>query len=91
MVIVVKRRGHLENFDEKKAYASIYSACMECSLGVKRCEEISQHITVELKHFLKTRKDVNSTEIFGFIMQRLAKVNEPAAFMYETHRELPKA
>jgi transcriptional regulator NrdR family protein len=91
MVTVVKRRGHKENFNEEKAYASVYSACMECSLGVQKCEDVSQHIMTELKHFLKTRKEVNSTEIFGFILQKLAKISEPAAFMYETHRELPKA
>lgn len=91
MVTVVKRRGHKENFDEKKAYASIYAACMDCSLGVKKSEEISQKLSDDLKLFLRGKKEVNSTEIFGFIIQKLATINEPSAFMYETHREMPKA
>jgi transcriptional regulator NrdR family protein len=91
MVTVVKRRGHKETFDEKKVYASIYAACMDCSLGVKKCEGISEHITSELKNHLRSKREVNSTEIFGFVMERLARFNEPSAFMYETHREMPKA
>jgi transcriptional regulator NrdR family protein len=91
MVTIVKRKGHRQQFDEKKAYASIYAACMECSLGAKLSEGISQDITAELKRSLKGRSEVNSTEIFGFIVQKLAKANEAVAFMYATHREMPKA
>ncbi|MEW6722825.1 MAG: ATP cone domain-containing protein [Candidatus Micrarchaeota archaeon] len=88
MAVVVKRRGKKEEFDEKKVYASVYSACMECEMGEKKCEEISEHVVDELKKFLKGKKEVNSTEIFGFIIQKLAKKYEPAAFMYQTHRDL---
>ena len=31
---------------------------------------------------------INSTEIFGFVLQKLAHEYEPAAFLYQTHRDL---
>lgn len=88
MLKVIKRRGKEEPFEETKAYASIYAACIGCALGEKKSDEIARSITKELIQFLKGKKDVNSTMIFGFVVQRLAAINEPAAFMYETHREL---
>jgi transcriptional regulator NrdR family protein len=88
MAVVVKRRGKKEVFDERKVYASVYSACMECELGEKKCEETAKKIVDEVKKFLKGKKEVNSTEIFGFVIQKLAKDNEPAAFMYQTHRDI---
>jgi transcriptional regulator NrdR family protein len=88
MAVIVKRRGKKEEFDDKKIYGSVYAACMDCSLGEKKCENIASAIVSDVKKFLKGRKEVNSTEIFGYIVQRLAKEHEAAAFMYETHRDL---
>ncbi len=88
MAVVVKRRGKKEAFDDKKVYGSVYSACMDCSLGEKDCERIAAKMLAEVVKFLKGRKEVNSTEIFGFIMQKLAKEHEAVAFMYETHRDI---
>jgi transcriptional regulator NrdR family protein len=90
MSMIVKRRGKQEPFDEKKVYASVYSACMDCALGENKSEGIAQEIVSELKRFMKDKKEMNSSEIFGFVLQKLARISEPAAFMYETHREIPK-
>jgi transcriptional regulator NrdR family protein len=91
MHTIIKRRGKTEQFDEKKVYASVYAACMDCALGESKSEAIAQEITSLVKAYLKEKKDVNTSEIFGFVLQKLAHINEPAAFMYETHREIPKA
>jgi transcriptional regulator NrdR family protein len=88
MAVVVKRRGKKEDFDEKKVYGSVYSACMDCSLGEKDCEKIASKMVAEVAKFLKGKKEVNSTEIFGLIMQKLAREHEAVAFMYETHRDI---
>jgi len=90
LTMVVKRRGKMEPFDEKKVYASVYAACMDCALGENRSEAISQEITSEVKTFVKDKKGINTSEIFGFVLQKLARISEPAAFMYQTHREIPK-
>ena len=88
MALVIKRRGKKQTFDEKKIYGSVYSACMECEMGEKKCEAVAEEIVGDVKKFLKGKTKVNSTEIFGFVIQRLAKKHEPAAFMYQTHRDL---
>ena len=88
MAIIFKRRGKKEKFDDKKLYASVYSACIDCDLSASEAERISEEVTHEVRKFLKGRKTVNSTEIFGFVVQKLARQHEAVAFMYETHREV---
>ena len=88
MAVILKRRGKKEKFDEKKIYASIYSACMECDLTPSQSEKIADKITNDVKKFVKNRKSVNTTEVFGFVIQKLAREHEAVAFMYETHRDL---
>ncbi len=87
MAFVVKRRGKTEPFDETKLFGSVRAACMECKMGEKESEAVAWRIVGEIKKFLKGRTEVNSTEIFGLVIQKLARENEPAAFMYQTHRE----
>ena len=86
--LVVKRRGHTEQFEEKKVYGSIYSACSTCQLKEMECEKISEQVLAELKIALKGKKEINSTEIFGLVISILAKYHEDAAFMYQAHRDL---
>jgi transcriptional regulator NrdR family protein len=88
MAVIVKRRGKKEKFDEKKVYASVYSSCMDCDLSAPEAERIAQKMTDEVKKFIKGKKTVNSTQIFGFVIQKLAREHEAVAFMYETHREV---
>jgi len=88
MAVIFKRRGKKEKFDEKKLYASVYSACIDCDLSANEAERISEEIIKEVGKFMKGRKKINSTEIFGFVVQKLAREHEAVAFMYETHREL---
>jgi transcriptional regulator NrdR family protein len=88
MTLVVKRKGKKETFDEKKLYASIFAACQECGMENEKSEHIAGKIVHELEAHLKGRNEVNSTEIFGFVIEKLARINEAVAFMYQTHRDL---
>ncbi len=90
MHTIIKRRGKTEPIDEKKVYASVYAACMDCALGENRSEAIAQEITAMVRNFVHDKKELNTSEIFGFVLQKLARISEPAAFMYQTHREIPK-
>jgi len=88
MVLVVKRRGKTEPFDDKKLYASIYSACKDVNMDTQKCEGTAAKVVADVKAHFKARKEVNTTEVFGAVIELLAKHHEAAAFMYETHREL---
>ncbi len=87
MAKVVKRRGKDEPFDESKVYNSVYQACRECDLTESESETIANDITDEVKEFVEQKQSVNTSEIFGFVLQRLAKEHEAVAFMFQTHRE----
>ncbi len=86
--VVVKRRGHTEDFDEKKIYGSIYAACSTCDLKHLECEKLAEQTLVELKQTIKGRKEVNSSELFGLVISILAKYHEDAAVMYQLHRDI---
>lgn len=85
---VVKRKGHFEEFDEKKAYGSVYWACKSSHLGAEKCELISQKVVDSLKQKTSDKKEVNSDEIFEFISKELEKHHKDAAYMYRTHRDI---
>ena len=87
-MLVVKRRGHAEPFDEKKLYGSVYAACSNCDLKEKECEKLAEKVIRELKKKIKNKKEINSTEIFGMVISIMARYNEDAAFMYEVHRDI---
>jgi len=89
MVTIVKRRGKNEPFDEKKVYNSVYSSCRDCDLNEAESKKIAEHTVDEVKKFFRDKKEINSTELFGFVVQNLAKHHEAVAFMYQTHREIP--
>ena len=41
-VSIVKRRGHMEEYDEKKVYGSCYYACMSAHVPEKEAEKIAK-------------------------------------------------
>lgn len=85
---VVKRRGHKEEYDEKKAYASIYSACRNVHMSEPDSEAIASRVITELNDWVAQKKEVSSQEIFEQSIVFLAKHSEDASFMYKTHRDL---
>ena len=88
MVLVVKRKGHKEKFDERKVYASCYAACMACRIHEKGCETIAHKVTTTLKKWLGGKKAVDSKQILQRVHQELKKVHKEAAYMYNTHRDI---
>ena len=88
MIIIVKRRGHKEKFDERKVYASCYAACLSSHLNRNYTEKICEVVTKYIKAWVKTKKEVSSTHIFKMVEKTLKKYNKDAAFMYKTHRDI---
>ncbi len=85
---IVKRKGHYESFDEKKVYASVYSACFATQLPKAKCEDIAEKVTKEVKKWASKKKDITSNQIFKIIVNLLKKHEKNLAFMYETHRDI---
>lgn len=88
MVSVVKRRGKVEPFDEDKLFNSVMSACKECELNEREGKLISSSAVEAVKEHFDRVDQINSTEIFGAVIETLAKEHEAVAFMYQTHRDM---
>ena len=85
---IVKRRGHVESFDERKVYASCYAACLSTHMQKEIAERICSKVARDIKAWLKAKKTVTSTQIFHAVAKTLKSYNKDAAFMYATHRDI---
>ena len=85
---LVKRKGHTEQFDEKKAYASVYWAARSAHVLEQPAEKLAEQVCKALLHWLGTKETVSSEELFQFIGHELVKLNPDAGYMYKTHRDL---
>ncbi len=85
---VVKRRGHTEEYNDKKVYASVYSAALNCEYGEIKAEKIAKTITKEITSWIKNKKQVASNDIRLQITSYLKKIDEDVALMYRHHLDL---
>ena len=85
---IVKRQGHSEKYDERKVYASCYSACLGTHLTKTEAEKICEIVTKEVTQWIKAQKEVTSDQIFDKVVDTLKSVHPTVAFMYETHRDI---
>ena len=85
---IVKRKGHLEEYNDKKVYGSCYSACYTAGLTEKECEAMSEAIVKDVNKWVKTKKSIKSSEIFRLVSKLLKKHNKEVAFLYETHWDI---
>ena len=85
---IVKRRGHQEEFDERKVYASCYAACLNTQIEHIKAEKICEKVSKEVKTWEKKKKIVDSSDIFKKTITAMEKHDKNAAFMYETHRDI---
>ena len=85
ILTVVKRRRHREKFDEKKLYASIYSACMSAGYTESNCEQIAERISKKVESIIKKKRSIKSIEISRIVFVELETINKRLAFFYEQH------
>src|SRR3989338_1857541 len=85
---VVKRKGELEEFDERKVYSSVYEAAMSSHYSEKKAEELADNVTKLVEKKFKKAHEIDSRQIFEHVVESLEKFDKEVAFMYETHRDL---
>ncbi|OGY25060.1 MAG: hypothetical protein A2Z11_00350 [Candidatus Woykebacteria bacterium RBG_16_43_9] len=88
MTLIVKRKGHKEEFDARKVYASVYAACLNVHMHESEAELIGDKVSKEVGEVLKTKVEVTSNHILQLTTDTLRKYSSDAAFMYETHRDV---
>ena len=84
---VVKRHGKKEKFDERKLYASIYSAALVAGYGEQKAERLADSICNTIKKRY-SKKTITSTELKKQTIKELKKKDKDIAFLYETHLDL---
>ena len=85
---VVKRKGHKEEYDSRKVYASVYAACLNVHMHQGEAELVADKVANEINDWVKTKGEVTAHEIFLSTTQVLKKYHPDASFMYETHRDV---
>jgi len=85
---LVKREGHLEHYDERKVYASVYAASLSCHLKKIDAENIANGVCIDIRKWMKNRDQTSSDQIFKNIIKALKTRDKEIAFMYETHRDI---
>ncbi len=85
---LVKRKGHVHIFDERKVYASCYAACLSAHMRHEEAEKVCNIVTKEINKRIKNKKVITSNQIFKEVTRILNRHNKDAAFMYFTHRDI---
>ncbi len=85
---IVKRKGHTEDFDERKLYGSVFSSLMTLRMADEEAEAISHMVTDDVKKAIADKKEVTSQTIHTETAKSLKKYHPDASYMYDTHRDL---
>lgn len=88
MTTIIKRRGHKQEFDERKLYASIFAACLSAHVKHEEAESVANLVCREVKKWLGEKEEVTSDQIFKKAGEELSHLNKNVSFMYLTHRDV---
>jgi transcriptional regulator NrdR family protein len=85
---IVKRRGHTEVYDERKLYASVYSACVALRTPVPKAELVAERVALDVNQWLEPKQEVTSADIFREAGRHLVVYDPDAAYLYTHFRSI---
>jgi len=83
---LIKRHGQEEVYDEKKVYASVYAAALNCHYNEKESEIIALKMMKSVNKWIKNKKEVSSSEIRKFIIEQTE--DKHVSLMYKHHLDI---
>ncbi len=83
---IVKRRGVIETFDNRKVYASVYASCLSVHEPNEAAELIAEKVTKDVEAWLKPKSEVTSHDIRTVTGKYLQEINPHAGYLYLHHR-----
>ena len=86
---IIKRKGYEEFYDEKKVYASVYSAALNCEYTEKKAEKIALNVMEKCSEWVRKESKNNSIysdKIRDFVLKTLK--DKDVKLMYEHHLDL---
>ena len=84
--LIVKRAGHTEPYDEKKLYASIFSACLAVREPVGTAEVLAEKVVSDVNTWLGKKHEVSSNDIRRVASEKLHGYNVEASHLYHKQR-----
>ena len=85
--IIVKRTpNYSEPYDERKLYASVYSACLCVRTPIGEAELTAERICQDIAPWLAGKPEITSHDIRIKTAHHLKVYNPDAAYMYLRHR-----
>lgn len=88
MKLIVKRAGHVEQYDERKLYASIFAVCIAVKEPLGTAELIAAEVQSQVEKWLEKKHEVTSNDIRRQASAALRSINSDAAYQYMHHRIL---
>lgn len=85
---IVKRLGHLEPYDVKKLYASVFAACLAVREPAPSAELIADSVSKSVHDWLENKHEVTSKDIFAQASKHLDGLHPDAGFIYKHHRNI---
>lgn len=85
---IVKRKGHTEEYDERKLYASVYAACLSVRATEGEAELVAEKVVQRINDWLENKHEVTAHDIRRQAAKHLNAYHADAAYIYENHREL---
>lgn len=83
---IVKRHGIKEKYDEKKVYASVYAAALNCHFGEQKAEELAAQVLVKVDLWVKNMPAVSSEDIRDVILRNID--DKDVKLMYKHHLDV---
>lgn len=84
---IVKRLGHTEPFDERKLFASIYSACLAVTVPIGEAEIVADKVCRDVLEATKDKYELTSGDISRKASSFLKGYNKDANYIYlHSHR-----
>lgn len=87
---IVKRKGHTEEYDVRKLYASIYSVCISVKTPPGEAELVADRVVSHVSEWLEKKHEVTAHDIRVQATKHLAAYNLDASYLYSVHRSLHK-
>lgn len=85
-VIVKRRPGHSEIYDERKLYASIYASCLAVRTPAGAAEMTADRVCRDMDAWLGKKPEITSGDIRRMAAGHLAAYHPDAAYMYKHSR-----
>lgn len=85
---IVKRQGHSEEYESRKLYASVYSACLAVREPAATAELVADKVCSDIDNWLGNKHEVTSHDILVNAAKHLKVYNEDAAWIYRHHRNV---